>query len=144
MKVEAILEGKGERVVMVAPHTSTRVVNGRMKREHIGAVVVSQDDRAALGILSERDVFRGLAMHGDAVFDLAAQDLMVRAMATCARGDDLQDVMAKMTKTRMRYLPVVENGRLCGIISIGDVVKSRLQEVKREANILRDAYLAIH
>jgi len=144
MKVEAILEGKGERVVMVAPHTSIRVVIGRMKREHIGAVVVSQDDRTALGILSERDVVRGLAVHGDAVFDLAAEDLMARAMATCARGESLQDVMVKMTKTRMRYLLVVENGRLCGISSIGDVVKSRLQEVKREANTLRNAYLAIH
>ena len=144
MKVEAILEGKGERVVTVTPHTSIRVAIGRMMREHIGAVAVSQDDRTALGILSERDVVRGLAVHGDAVFDLAAEDLMARAMATCARGESLQDVMVKMTKTRMRYLLVVENGRLCGIVSIGDVVKSRLQEVKREANVLRDAYLAIH
>jgi CBS domain-containing protein len=144
MKVEAILEDKGERVVMVTPHTSIRVAIGRMMREHIGAVAVSRDDRTALGILSERDVVRGLTVHGDAIFDMTAKDLMARAMATCARGDSLQDVMAKMTKTRMRYLPVLENGRLCGIVGIGDVVRSRLQEAKREAIILRDAYLATH
>jgi CBS domain-containing protein len=144
MKVETILQGKGSRVVTVAPQASVRVAIGRMMLEHIGAVVVSRDDRTALGILSERDIVRGLTAHGAAVLDMTAEDLMAPGMTTCTLRDSVQEVMAKMTNTRMRHLVVVENGRLCGIVSIGDVVKNRLQEVELEANVLRDAYLATH
>ena len=144
MKVETILQSKGSRVVTVAPQASIRVAIGRMMLEHIGAVVVSRDDQTALGILAERDIVRGLAAHGAAVLDLTAEDLMAPGMTTCTRRDSVQEVMAKMTNTRMRHLVVVENGRLCGVVSIGDVVKNRLQEVELEANILRDAYLATH
>jgi len=144
MKVETILQSKGSRVVTVAPQAAIRVAIGRMMLEHIGAVVVSRDDQTALGILSERDIVRGLAAHGAAVLDMTAQDLMAPGMTTCTRRDSVQEVMVKMTNTRMRHLVVVENGRLCGIVSIGDVVKNRLQEVELEANVLRDAYLATH
>jgi CBS domain-containing protein len=144
MKVESILQSKGSRVVTVTPHASIRVVIGRMMLEHIGAVVVSRDDQTALGIVSERDIVRGLAAHGAAVLDMTAADLMAPGITTCTRRDTVQAVMAKMTNTRVRHLLVVEDGRLCGIVSIGDVVKNRLQEVELEANILRDAYLATH
>jgi CBS domain-containing protein len=144
MKVDSILQSKGNRVVSVRPTTSIRVVIGRMTLEHIGAVVVSRDGQTAAGILSERDVARGLTAHGAAVFELTAGDLMAPAIATCTRRDSVKEIMVKMTKTRMRHLLVLENGLLCGVVSVGDVVKSRLREVEFEANVLQDAHLATH
>lgn len=85
-----------------------------------------------------------LAEHGTALLALKAEDLMTREVVTCSREDTLQSVMVKMTQRRIRHLPVVEQGQLAGIVSIGDAVKSRLEEVELEANVLRDSYLATH
>ncbi len=144
MKIRAILQNKGNRVVTVWPHASMHIVIGCMMLERIGAVVVSPDGQTVAGILSERDIVRGLARHGTAFFELKAEDLMAPGIAACTRQDSVQEVMAKMTNTRTRHLPVIEDGWLCGIVSIGDVVKNRLEEVELESNVLRDVYLASH
>lgn len=134
---------KGSRVVTVAPEISMRVAIGRMNFERVGALVVSQDGQHPVGILSERDVIKGLVEHGANLLDLQAHNLMVPAV-TCRSADTIREVMSKMTKRRVRHLLVVENDRLLGILSIGDVVKNRLKEAELEANALRDAYMAQH
>jgi CBS domain-containing protein len=144
MKVETILKGKGRRVVTVQPQASIESVISRMRLEKIGAVVVSSDGQAVEGILSERDIVRALSSHGVSLIHMKAEDVMTHQVTTCSRHDTVQNVMAVMTRSRIRHLPVVENGQLEGIISIGDAVKNRLEEVQLEATILRDAYLAVH
>jgi CBS domain-containing protein len=144
MKVAQILKGKKAGVVTVRPTSSIDAVVHRMKLERIGAVIVSPDGKSIVGILSERDILRALAEHGAALLELKAEDLMTREVTTCGREDTLQNVMARMTHHRIRHLPVVEQGELVGIVSIGDAVKSRLEEVEMEANVLRDSYLATH
>ena len=108
------------------------------------ALIISPDGKSVIGILSERDILHALAEHGTALLALKAEDLMTREVVTCSREDTLQSVMVKMTQRRIRHLPVVEQGQLAGIVSIGDAVKSRLEEVELEANVLRDSYLATH
>ncbi len=144
MKVAAILRNKGNRVVTVHPDTTINAIVHRLKFEHIGTVVVSTNGEIVVGILSERDIVLALAKSGAAALELKARDLMTREVVTCRIEDTAQSVMIKMSHRRIRHLPVVENGRLVGIVSIGDVVKSRLEEVELEANVLRDAYLAVH
>jgi len=143
MKVDTILKEKGNRVVTVRPETSIDTVIRRMKLDHIGAVVVSPDGETIAGILSERDILYGLVEHGVALLALKATDIMTREVLTCSREDSVQNIMRRMTHSRVRHLPVVENGRLCGLVSIGDAVKHRLGEVELEANVLRDAYMSV-
>ncbi len=109
-----------------------------MKDERIGALVVSEDNIEVLGIISERDIVRGLADHGLDLLDMRVDELMTREVFTCAPTDRTSKLMAKITERRIRHLPVIENGALCGIVSIGDVVKVRLDEIESEANALRD------
>ena len=144
MKIADVLKGKGSSVVTTRPDSTIDTVIRRMRLERIGAVIISPDGKSIIGILSERDIVRALAEHGAALLAYKAQDLMTREVVTCSREDTLQSVMVKMTQRRIRHLPVVEQGRLAGIVSIGDAVKSRLEEVELEANVLRDAYLASH
>jgi len=115
-----------------------------MRLERIGAVIISADGKSIAGILSERDILRALAEHGAGLLALKAEDLMTREVVTCSREETLQSVMVKMTHRRIRHLPVVEQGELVGIISIGDAVKSRLEEAELETSVLRDSYLATH
>ena len=144
MKIADVLKGKGSSVVTTRPDSTIDTVIRRMRLERIGAVIISPDGKSIIGILSERDIVRALAEHGAALLAYKAQDLMTREVVTCGRDDTLQSVMVKMTQRRIRHLPVVEQGRLAGIVSIGDAVKSRLEEVELEANVLRDSYLATH
>jgi CBS domain-containing protein len=142
MDVQGILRLKGSAVVTIRPAETIRDLVGGLARERIGAMVVSEDGQTVHGVISERDVVRGLAVRGGDVLQLAVRDLMTRQVVTCAPTDTVKQVMAAMTRGRMRHLPVVEDGRLVGIISIGDVVKNRLDEMTTEANVLRDAYFA--
>jgi CBS domain-containing protein len=100
--------------------------------------VVSEDGDHVVGIISERDVVRGLAEHGAELLDMKVADLMTKNVKTCSPEDDLKHVMTEMTRSRIRHLPVTEDGRMCGIVSIGDVVKTRLDELETETNVLRD------
>jgi len=144
MKVAEILKSKGTKVVTMRPGSTIDTVVHRMRLERIGAVIISPDGKSILGVLSERDILHALAEHGADLLRVKAQDLMTREVVTCSREDALQSVMVKMTQRRIRHLPVVEQGQLVGIVSIGDAVKSRLEEVELEASVLRDSYLATH
>ena len=105
--------------------------------------MVTDEAGRLAGIISERDIVRGLLTHGDELLKLPASELMTRSVKTCSPGDNIRDVMAKMTHSRVRHLPVLDGGRLCGIISIGDVVKNRLDELEMETGVLRD-YIVGH
>ena len=138
MNVASILKSKGKNVVTTRPDAKIAEVVRELKDERIGALVVSEDKIEVLGIISERDIVRGLADHGLDLLDMRVDELMTREVFTCAPTDRTSKLMAKITERRIRHLPVIENGALCGIVSIGDVVKVRLDEIESEANALRD------
>ncbi len=141
MKVEAILRTKGNRVVTVTPETPLAMVVHKLRQERIGALPVSPDGNEVIGIVSERDVVWGMAEHGTEILGWHAEQLMSHPAKTCTPNDSIKSVMAEMTRSRLRHLPVIDHGRLIGIVSIGDVVKNRLDELELEAAVMRDAYL---
>jgi len=142
MNVEGILRAKGAAVVTIKPDATIGSLVQGLREARIGAMVVSDDGRAVLGIISERDVVRGLAERGPRILDTPVAELMTRNVVSCALQDTVKQVMAEMTKRRVRHLPVVADGVLSGIVSIGDVVKNRLDEIETETNVLREAYIA--
>ncbi len=142
MRVESILEKKGWHVETVGPDANLLLAVHKLTSHNIGALVVSSDGTQVEGVLSERDVVRAFARRGAELVDASVASVMSRGVPVCSPDDLLTAVMGQMTRTRNRHLPVVRQGRLCGIVSIGDVVKYRLEEVELEANVLRDAYLA--
>ena len=141
MKVEDILRKKGRHVETIRPDADALLAVHKLTMKNIGALVVSRDGERVDGVVSERDVVRGLTRHGAGLLGTSVSAVMSRGVPVCSPGDTLAMVMSQMTRTRNRHLPVVERGRLCGIVSIGDVVKNRLEEVELETNVLRDAYL---
>jgi len=144
MKVAAILKAKGAHVETTRPDTSLYTVVWDLKRKGIGAFVVTDDGTTVLGMISERDIVHGLAEHGTKLLAIPVSQAMTSPVVTCTPEDSVTAVMARMTRYRVRHLPVVEDGRLAGIVSIGDVVKHRLDEVEMEANILREALMIRH
>lgn len=143
MKVQSILKTKGRSVEITAPDADLRLVLHRLSALGIGALVVSPDGRAVVGTISERDIVRALNKHGADMLDMQAKEVMSRRVPTCSPDDLLQHVMEEMTRSRHRHIPVVDDeGALCGIVSIGDLVKHRLEEMELETSVLRDAYLA--
>jgi CBS domain-containing protein len=142
MKIASILKAKGTSVATTPPVTSMATAARLLRDEHIGALVVSEDGATVLGIITERDIVHGLADRGPSLLELPVALLMTRAPITCTPDDDVRTVMRHMTRLRVRHLPVVVSGRLQGIVSIGDVVKHRLDELEMETNVLRDAFLA--
>lgn len=141
-RVSDVLRAKGERVLMVTPETPVMEVAQRMREERVGAFVVSSDGRRVEGLITERDIVFGLARYGEATLTLRASALMSQAVHTCRFDDSVRSVMTTMTNSRVRHLPVVEHGEVCGIISIGDVTKTFIDETDLEARVMRDAYLA--
>ena len=138
MNVETILTGKGRDVLTIAPDATIADAVRMLEERGVGAVVVSTDGKAVNGILSERDIVHGLAKHGGALLDRRVEELMTSDVETCTGGDTDREVLALMTERRFRHLPVVEDGALAGIVSIGDVVKSRLDGIAGEAEAMRD------
>lgn len=137
MNVETILRNKGSWVATIRPDATIAEAVETLNRERIGAIVVSEDGESVDGILSERDIVIALADSGAELLSRGIDEIMTRKVVTCAPGDTVQELMTEMTNRRMRHLPVVSNGRLCGIVSIGDLVKNRLDEVEFEAKSLR-------
>jgi CBS domain-containing protein len=137
-KVSSVLKHKGHDVVTVGPDQTVAAVVKLLAQNRIGALPVINPDGRLVGIISERDIIRGIAQHADAVMALAAERLMTREVRTCTSEDQLVDLAEVMTHQRIRHLPVIENGVLRGIVSIGDVVKQRLEEVQTEAEELRN------
>jgi CBS domain-containing protein len=137
MNIDAILRAKGDTVTLVTPEAPIAEAVAVLRREGIGALVVSRDGVAVDGILSERDVIHGLARLGPQLLEAKVEQLMTRRVFTCTPRDSIADLMAEMTKRRIRHIPVVQDGELAGIISIGDVVKARLDEMEYETSSLR-------
>lgn len=142
MKVRDIVKAKGEAVETIRPDASLDIAVHRLAALGIGALVVSADGRRMEGVLSERDVVRGLVKHGERLLSLPVSAVMSKAAPVCAPDTSIKAAMAEMTRSRHRHLPVVEGGELRGMVSIGDVVKHRLEEMELEASVLRDAYIA--
>lgn len=142
MKVESILKAKGPAVETTAPDADLQLVLHKLATLGMGSLVVSRDGRKLEGVISERDIVRALNRHGPRFFDLRVKDVMSSNGPTCSPDDTLGHVMALMTRTRHRHVPVIDGGGLCGIVSIGDVVKHRLGEMEMERDVLRDAYTA--
>lgn len=144
MRVKAILDRKGRHVATVRPDVKVSVAARRLIAEEIGALVVSEDGRRPQGLIGERDIVRGLTRFGDEALDRPVAELMTRQYRSCSPDDEIKRVMQEMTRFRMRHLPVLEDGRLCGLVSIGDVVKHRLEDLELETSVLRDVYIASH
>ncbi len=136
MQVADILGRKGVSVVTVVPGTSVRDVVAKLKEIGVGALVVSANGTTIDGIVSERDIVRRLDSEGGDLLDLSVDQIMTKDVITCALPDLAETLLSMMTRRRIRHLPVVEEGALAGIISIGDVVKSRLDELVEEAKAL--------
>ena len=138
MQVHTILREKGSDIHTIGPGTTIAEAAARLREFGIGALVVSEDGATITGIISERDIVYGLAEQGAGFLGLTVSDAMTVDVVTCSPEDSGRGVLSRMTEHRMRHVPVVDGGRLVGLVSIGDVVKSRLQEIMSEADALRD------
>ncbi len=138
MNVESILRSKGNAVLTAKPDTPVAVVAGMLTDARVGAVVISTDKVHIEGIISERDIVSAIASKGKDALTVPAANLMTKEVVTCSPTDIVADLMSVMTDQRIRHLPVTKDGELTGIISIGDVVKCRVQEVESEAEALRE------
>jgi CBS domain-containing protein len=137
MLVHQILKAKGDNgVVTVKPGTGVAEVAQILAERRIGGVVVSSDGKKAEGIISERDIVRALAVRGPNCMQECVDDMMTRKPVCGARTDSADDIMKRMTEGRFRHMPITEDGVLVGIVTIGDVVAARLEELSMERNAL--------
>jgi len=137
MQVRHILERKGREVVTTSPETTLEEAARLLKSHRIGALVVTDGDGRVLGIVSERDIVNALAEHGAVCGERPVSEVMTEDLAVCTPEDTTDTLMEVMTRQRVRHLPVIEDGRLAGIVSIGDVVKSRMEEIAFEAEQMK-------
>ena len=136
MRVTEVLKLKGGEVVTISPERSVRELLASLAEHRIGALVVSADDATVDGIVSERDIVRALHAGGDAILDGPVSAIMTADVHTCSPADNVDQLTTVMTERRIRHLPVLVDGRLIGIVSIGDVVKHRIAEVQDERDQL--------
>lgn len=144
MHVKDILKAKGSAVITVHADVPITGAVDLMHSQAIGSLVVIDDADNLVGLLTERDIVTALARDGAAALQRHVADLMNAHVVVCRPTDTLKDIMYWMTRHRIRHLPVVDDGRLCGIVSIGDVVKRRLEEMEMETTIMRELYIASH
>lgn len=137
MNVSMILKGKGGDVVSVKPDDNLAFVVSTLAKHRIGAVLVMEGHEVA-GVLSERDVIKALATHGTDALSRPASAAMTAAVVSAKPSDTVEFVMETMTRQRFRHLPIMEDGRLVGIVSIGDVVKRRIDDAEHETQALRE------
>jgi CBS domain-containing protein len=138
MNVETILSVKGREVITIGPTATLEEAIAVLGKHRIGAVVVLGADQRVIGILSERDIVRALSERSAGALKEPLSQSMTRVVVSCGEADTVSDLMERMTRGRFRHIPVMEQDRLIGIISIGDVVKQRLGEMERESEALRD------
>lgn len=143
MQVSQILKTKGSAVKTVRPTASVRAVAQALRNEGVGVMVVTDETGGLKGIISERDLTRAIADFGDGLLNLTAADLMTSDVVTCTPDDGVSNIARTMTQRRVRHLPVLSGRKIVGLVSIGDVLKHRLDEVQMEANVLRDVAIAI-
>ena len=144
MHVADILKSKGSNVVTSGADETVAATARLLNLKRIGAVIVRDATGKVIGVMSERDIIRGIAINGQRALDMRVGELMTSEVIVCKPTDTIAEVMQVMTDGRFRHLPVIEDGKLQGIISIGDVVKNRLEETDLEARSLRDYVLAGH
>src|ERR1700761_6882326 len=138
MSVRQVLKAKGNNVVTVRQDANIRDVVATLSRERIGVVVVSDDGETVSGILSERDIIKGLAEKGAGLLDMPARDIMTRSFTPAKIDMPILHVLDTMTQGRFRHMPVIDNGRLAGLVSIGDAVKLRLDALEAEAESMKE------
>ncbi len=138
MNVSGLLKGKGSGVVTVAPDASASEVVAQLAEHRVGAVVVSADGRLIEGVVSERDIVRALADRGLSAMQEPASAMMTTKVYTCEPDTTVDQLMALMTERRIRHVPVVVDGGLAGIVSIGDVVKDRISDLETETQVLHE------
>ena len=141
MTVAAILRHKGREVFTIHPSATAMEVADVLLQKGIGAVLVVDEARQLLGVVSERDIVRSLSANGVATLEMTAGQLMTRALQTASPQTTIIEAMRKMTAGRFRHVPVLDNGELVGLVSIGDVVKARIMEQEEEVDSLK-AYIA--
>jgi CBS domain-containing protein len=141
MSIQNILDRKGAEVITI--RETVRFAADRMRERGIAALVVKSGD-AITGLISERDIVQAISWHREQALSMAVLDIETHAAITVAPGDTLKHAMSLMTNHRLRHLLVIDNGKVVGIVSIGDVVKHRLEDLETESNVLRDAYIAAH
>ncbi|MBA3907406.1 MAG: CBS domain-containing protein [Pseudonocardiales bacterium] len=142
MKISNILDTKGRTVHTVVPWTTVKDAIGVLNEHRVGALVACEARHKICGILSERDIVRGLGRHGGALLAMKIDEVMTHRVATCAPDGTVAKAMAQMTRGRYRHLPVVERGEMIGLVSIGDLVNHRVKEMELEAGVLRDVVIA--
>jgi CBS domain-containing protein len=141
MTISIILASKGREVVTIAPSASLASAVGLLVEKRIGAVLILGADRRVVGILSERDVVRALAERGAGALEEPVSQTMTREVSTCNENESVFNIMERMTDGRSRHVPVVDQGQLVGIVSIGDVVKHRLHQMERDSTAMHDYIL---
>lgn len=142
MNVAAILKSKGGAVTTASRDTPIETIAGLLAKNRIGAVVIVSGDGKVEGIVSERDIVRAISTRGSMCLEETADGIMTRAVTTCGSDEPLDRLMSTMTTGRFRHVPVVDGGRLTGIVSIGDAVKHHIAEVELEASALKSYVLA--
>jgi len=142
MKVIELIHHKGATVVTINEHDSVATAARTLVKKNIGSVLVSNDSDKIVGILTERDLIYGLETHGADLNEVPVRDLMTIDMVKCQPDGDVNEAMSMMTSRRVRHLPVFDGDKLMGIISIGDLVNYRIEEIETEAQHLRD-YIAM-
>ena len=142
MHVADILKVKGTDVVTIVPDETVAATARLLNVKGIGAVLVCDPNGKVVGVISERDIIRGIAVNGERALEMQVRDLMTSEVIACKPTDTVAEVMKMMTMRRFRHMPVIEDGELKGIISIGDVVKNRIEETEMETRVLRDYVLA--
>lgn len=140
MRISDILRSKGTEVATVTQTTTVTGLLAEMAVRNIGAMVVVGPDGVVVGIVSERDIVRRLQSDGPELLRMPVTDIMSSVLISCGPGDAVDDLAALMTHNRIRHVPVLDDGRLAGIVSIGDVVKNRLEELQSESRQLQ-AYI---
>jgi CBS domain-containing protein len=141
MSIESILMRKGADVTTIAPEASIKSAAGWLRAKNIGALVVTRGD-AVLGLISEREIVHAFSRYGETVGSMPVKEIMQYGVTTVSTDESVNRVMNLMTHHRVRHMPVIRGGKLAGIVSIGDVVKHRLEELELETNVLRDVYHA--
>ena len=141
MTVARMLAGKGHAVTTVQPHATMREVIEILAAKHIGAIVVADDEGTMKGIVSERDVVRTIAKLGEAALEQPVSSFMTKDVVSASEDDGVLDIARRMTVGRFRHMPVLRDGRLVGIVSTGDAIKYRLEQMEAEQSALRE-YIA--
>ena len=142
MTVSIILAGKGREVFTIEPNASLAAAVRLLAEKRIGAALILDADRRITGIISERDIVRALAERGASVLDEPVSQMMTRKVKTCSQSEQVCSIMERMTAGKFRHVPVVDQGRLVGVISIGDAVKHRLREMEHQSAAMHDYILA--